>query len=87
MEPQMAFNGFHREKITRATASQPRSPNPLFVHVPPEYSITKYSPPRPLIPQPMQVARYLYKVTLIPAASAVARILTYGAKVQSFSRL
>ena len=50
---------FHRAKITRAIASQPLSPNPLLVQVPPEYSITKYNPPRPLIPPPRQVARYL----------------------------
>ena len=29
-------------------------------------------PPRPEMPAPMQVARYLYFVTLMPAASAVA---------------
>ena len=32
---------FHNAKITSATASQPRSPKPLSVQVPPEYSITK----------------------------------------------
>ena len=68
----MALTGFHRAKITRAIASQPLSPNPLLVQVPPEYSITKYNPPRPLMPPPRQVARYLQAVTLMPAASAVA---------------
>ena len=72
MEPQIALTGFHSAKITSAMASQPLSPNPLLVQVPPEYSMTKYSPPSPLIPPPTQVARYLYAVTLMPAASAVA---------------
>ena len=31
----------------------------VFIQVPQEKSITKYSPPRPLIAPPMQVARYL----------------------------
>ena len=57
---------------TAATASQPRSPKPLLVQVPPEYSITKYRPPSPQIAPPMTVARYLYSDTLMPAASAVA---------------
>ena len=82
--PHIAFSGFHRAKITRATASHPLSPKPLSVQVPPEYSITKYRPPRPARPAPMQVERYLYFVTLIPAASAVAWAFSDRAEVQSY---
>ena len=33
--------------------------------------------------EPMQVARYLYLVTLMPAASAVAGALAHGAQMQA----
>ena len=71
-EPHTAFSGRQRAKMTSAMASQPRSPKPLLVQVPPEYSMTKYNPPRPAMAPPMTVARYLYSETLMPAASAVA---------------
>ena len=35
IEPRMLYLGFHSAKMTSAMASQPRSPKPPFVQVPP----------------------------------------------------
>ena len=68
----MASCGFHAAKMTSATAIQPRPPTLSLSHTPPLMIMLQYAPPMPQMPAPMQVDRYLYSVTLMPAASAVA---------------
>ena len=66
------FMGLHRQKITSATASQPSPDRPSWFQTHPEMVIMYTMPPMAEMPPPMTVARYLYRLTRMPAASAVA---------------
>ena len=72
IEAGMLIAGRQVVKMTSAIASQPIWSIFGSDHVPCAHSMTKQSPPRPAIMLPTMVARYLYRVTLMPAASAVA---------------
>ena len=68
----MALSGFHMQKITSATDNQPTPASPSWFHTPPAMVIIYTIPPMPDMPPPTRVAMYLFRVTLMPAASAVA---------------
>ena len=86
IEPQIACSGFQRAKITSAIASQPRSPKPLFVHVPPEYSMTKYSPPSPQIAPPMTGREVFVRRYVDARRVRRRRHFAHRAQVQSAAR-
>ena len=69
-EPRMALYGLQLAKMTNATAIQPWPLTQLYVQVPAQVMSAIYAPPRPHRPPPARMCTYLYKVTLMPAASA-----------------
>ena len=58
--------------MTNATANQPTPERPSWFQTPPTTVMIYTMPPMAEMPPPMTVARYLQRVTLMPAASAVA---------------